>query len=259
MCCTEQFGITILDGSQYFELWTFWLKRTCAAALEPPHCCWHKMWGVLQHLAVLGDLYSPLPAGGSPPLFSQLPTAIFTLIINMLTLPSLPGTPYFTKPSWALCRLIWVSSPLQVGNKNGHNGQPQGSPSCFLRDTIYVIRYLANVPLRRLVVVKRGAKVPRGPLLAGGYARIFIPRDASCRHGTRFSQRACRGPPHALGPTKERNMPDEEGEACPMTKTSWPWPRLSVELQPRCDIPQSPIKSVKSAASSSSTAHSFAR
>lgn len=175
---------------------------------------------MLQHLAVLGDLYSPLPAGGSPPLFSQLPTAIFTLIINMLTLPLLPGTPYFTKPSWALCRLIWVSSPLQVGNKNGHNGQPQGSPSCFLRDTIYVIRYLANVPLRRLVVVKRGAKVPRGPLLAGGYARIFIPRDASCRHGTRFSQRACRGPPHALGATKERNMLDEEGEACPMTKTS---------------------------------------
>ena len=66
------------------------------------------------------------------------------------------------------------------------------------------------------MVVKRGAKVPRGPLLAGGYARIFIPRDASCRHGTRFSQRACRGPPHALGATKERNMVDEEGGACPM-------------------------------------------
>ena len=45
---------------------------------------------------------------------------------------------------------------------------PQGSPFCFLRDTIYVIRYLANVPLGRLVAVKRGAKVPRGPLLVRG-------------------------------------------------------------------------------------------
>ena len=186
-----------------------------------------------------GPLQSPPCGGLTSPL---LPVAHCDLYFNHKyahPAPLLPGTPYFTKPSWdgALCRPIWVRSLIQVGNKNGHNGRPQGSPSCFLRDTIYVIRYLANVPLRRLVVVKRGAKVPRGPLLAGGYARIFIPRDASCRHGTRFSQRACRGPPHALGPTKERNMPDEEGEACPMTKTSWPWPRLSGELQPRCDIP----------------------
>ena len=36
--------------------------------------------------------------------------------------------------------------------------------------------------------------------------------------GTRFSQRACWGPPRALGATKERNMPDEEGEACPMPR-----------------------------------------
>ena len=124
---------------------------------------------------------------------------------------------------------------------------PQGYPSCFLRDTIYVIRYLANVPLRRLVVVKRGGQGPSWPFISRGYARIFIPRDASCRHGTRFSQRACRGPPHALGATKERNMLDEEGEACPMPETSWPWPRLSGELQPRCDIPRVAIKSVKSA------------
>ena len=163
-------------------------------------------------------------------LFNQeLPTGIFTLIINMLNLPlllssssCLPGTPYFTKPSWnwVLCRLIWMRSLSKWATKMVTMAGPQGSPSCFLRDTIYVIRYLANVPLRRLVVVKRGGQGPSWPFISRGYARIFIPRDASCRHGTRFSQRACRGPPHALGATKERNMLDEEGEACPMPETS---------------------------------------
>ena len=95
----------------------------------------------------------------------------------------------------------------------------QGSPFCFLRDTIYVIRYLANVPLRRLVAVKRGAKVPRGPLLAGGgICQNFHSSGRLMPPSTRFSQRACWGPPRALGATKERNMPDEEGEACPMPR-----------------------------------------
>ena len=177
---------------------------------------------------MLGDLYSPLPAGGSPlqprvahwdlyfnhKYAKPAPPAVILLLLARNTIF------HKTKLELGIMQTDLDEVTLQVGNKNGHNGRAPGVPILLFARHNLCNSIFSRCPTEKIGGGKKGGQGPSWPFISRGYARIFIPRDASCRHGTRFSQRACRGPPHALGATKERNMLDEEGEACPMPETS---------------------------------------
>ena len=167
-----------------------------------------------------GPLQSPPCGGLTSPL---LPVAHCDLYFNhKYAHPAPPArNTLFHKTKLGFMQTDLGELPSPSGQQKWSQWAAPGVPILLFARHNLCNSIFSQCPTEKIGGGKKGrAKVRRGPLLAGGYARIFIPRDASCRHGTRFSQRACRGPPHALGPTKERNMPDEEGEACPMTKTS---------------------------------------
>ena len=131
----------------------------------------HHTWCSWSTALVLGDLYSPLPAGGSP---LQPRVAHWDLYFNhKYAHPAPPawntlflqqnqaGTRYYA------ARPIWMRS-LQVGSKNGHNGRPPGvAILLFVRHNL-CNSIFSQCPTEKIGGGKKeGAKVPRGPLLAG--------------------------------------------------------------------------------------------
>ena len=136
----------------------------------------------------------------------------------------LPGIPYHSTKSHrngALCRLIWTSSLQMAANKNGHNGRSPGVAILLFARHDLCNSIFSQCPTEKIGGGKKGGQGPSWPFISSRDMPEFSFQGTPHAGPAHDSVRGHVGAhPTPLGATKERNMLDEEGEACPMPKTS---------------------------------------
>ena len=109
----------------------------------------------------------------------------------------------------------------QVANKNGHNSWSPGVSILLFARHDLCNSIFSQCPTGKIGGCKKGGQGPSWPFISkrGGYARIFIPRDASCRPAHDSVRGHVGAHPAPLGPQRREIclMRRERHARCPET------------------------------------------